>query len=218
ALRIKPYCLLIGWKSGASLKAGLGGGRAYSQALPKRLSCLGGQLEQVSLVAGEGLLRNGIAADSILHAYVQPDAFVPVAWKGGVGTEDNDIGARIDTQALQGCFGQTIFVGEGQFAFDPGNILARHHTKGAIGRQLRVEHFGKGRRQPVVLRSARQIPETEHSDRAPRADWRHQSSCLSLGRRAPRQRTETIDDSPNQDALPCRNNPIAAVTISYCRG
>jgi len=99
--------------------------------------------------------------DSILHAYIQPDAFVSVARKGSIRTKDHHIGARVDSQAFQGCLCEAVFVGKGQFAFDARNILARHHPKGTIGGQFGVQHFGKGRRQPVVFRVARQVAEAK---------------------------------------------------------
>jgi hypothetical protein len=100
--------------------------------------------------------------------------------KGSIRTEDHHIGAGVDSQALQGSFGQAVFVGKGQLAFDSGNVLARHHSKHTIGGQFGVQHFGKGWRQPVVFRVTRQIAEAKDSHGATNSRRSLCAKCFHL--------------------------------------
>jgi hypothetical protein len=114
----------------------------------------------------------------LLQPDVQTNASFFFSRQRRVRAEYDYVCSRIGTEPFKGFFRKAVFVGQGEFSFGARHVLTRDHTQGAISGELGTEHFRKGRREPVVLGTSRQIAKTHYGYRSSNVYW----SKVGLGR------------------------------------
>src|ERR1700722_11935066 len=154
ALHIKPGAALVCGEREPSCTCVPGGVGAKAEPDAQSSAGLGGQSEQVVSVAGNRFFGYCFSIGGVLHPQVEPDSLLIFAWQRGIRAKHYYVRAWILAQLLQGGPGQGPRLSRRQLLLDSRHVFGRDHAQVAVGAQLRVEHFRKDRREPIVLRTA----------------------------------------------------------------